>query len=108
MPTYLGFDASTQSLTATVIEITGSDRRIVFEHVLEFGAEFPEYGTTHGVVVSGEDGRPVTAPPAMWAAALDRMGGILAESGLDLAGIRAVTGSRQQHRRVYLAADAGA
>src|SRR5260370_12723845 len=108
MPTYLGFDASTQSLTATVIDITGSDRRIVFEHVLEFDAAFPEYGTTHGVLVSGEDGRTVTAPPAMWAAALDRMAGILAESGLDLSDIRAVTGSGPQHGSVYLAAGAGA
>jgi xylulokinase len=107
MATYLGFDASTQSLTATVIEITGSQRRIVFEHVLEFDATFPEYGTRHGVVVSG-DGRTVTAPPAMWAAALDRMGGILAASGVDLSAIRAVTGSAQQHGSVYLAAHAGA
>lgn len=108
MATYLGFDASTQSLTATVIEIAGHDRRIVFEHALEFDRAFPEYGTSHGVVVSGEDGRVVTAPPAMWAAALDRMAGILASSGVDLSRIRAVTGSGQQHGSVYLAADAAA
>jgi xylulokinase len=108
MATYLGFDASTQSLTATVIEVTANQRRMVFEHALEFDAEFPEYGTTHGVVVSGEDGRIVTAPPAMWAAALDRMAGILAASGVDLSRIRAVAGSGQQHGSVYLAADAGA
>ena len=41
MATYLGFDASTQSLTATVIEIAGAARRIVFEHVLDFDAAFP-------------------------------------------------------------------
>jgi xylulokinase len=108
MPTYLGFDASTQSLTATVIEVEGDDRRIVFEHVLEFDTAFPEYGTTHGVLVSGEGGRTVTAPPAMWAAALDRMAGILAASDVDLSRIRAITGSGQQHGSVYLAADAGA
>jgi xylulokinase len=108
MATYLGFDASTQSLTATVIEIAGHDRRIVFEHVLEFDAAFPEYGTTHGVLVSGDDGRTVTAPPAMWAAALDRMAAVLAASGLDLSRIRAVTGSAQQHGSVYLATGAAA
>ena len=102
MATYLGFDSSTQSLTATVIEITGNQRRIVFEHVLEFDAAFPEYGTSHGVVMSGDGGRTVTAPPMMWAAALDRMAGILAASGLDLTQIRAVTGSGQQHGSVYL------
>ena len=108
MATYLGFDSSTQSLTATVIDITGTERRIVFEHVLEFDAAFPEYGTAHGVLVSGDGGRTVTAPPAMWAAALDRMAGILAASGLDLSQIRAVTGSGQQHGSVYLAAGAAA
>jgi xylulokinase len=106
MAAYLGFDSSTQSLTATVIEIAGSARRVVFERVLEFDAELPEYGTTHGVTASS-DGRTVTAPPAMWAAALERMAGILAASGLDLSTIRAVTGSAQQHGSVYLAATAG-
>lgn len=106
MATYLGLDSSTQSLTATVIEIAGTARRIVFEHVLEFDAAFPEYGTSHGVVASA-DGQTVTAPPAMWAAALDRMAGILAASGLDLSDIRAVAGSAQQHGSVYLAAEAG-
>jgi xylulokinase len=99
MAFYLGFDSSTQSLTATVIEVNGDDRRIAFEHVLQFDAEFPEYGTAHGVMVSG-DGRTVTAPPGMWAAALDRMAGILAASGVDLSAIRAITGSGQQHGSV--------
>jgi xylulokinase len=108
MATYLGFDSSTQSLTATVIEVTGTDRRILFEHVLEFDAAFPEYGTSHGVHVSGDGGRIVTAPPMMWAAALDRMAGVLASSGLDLSQIRAITGSGQQHGSVYLADGAGA
>ena len=106
MATYLGFDSSTQSLTATVVEFAGAARRIVFEHVLDFDAAFPEYGTAHGVITSA-DGRTVTAPPAMWAAALDRMAGILAASGLDLSQIRAVTGSAQQHGSVYLAPGAG-
>ena len=108
MATYLGFDSSTQSLTATIIEVTGADRRILFEHVLEFDAAFPEYGTSHGVHVSGDGGRIVTAPPMMWAAALDRMAGVLASSGLDLSQIRAITGSGQQHGSVYLADGAGA
>jgi xylulokinase len=108
MATYLGFDSSTQSLTATVIEVTGPDRRILFEHVLEFDAAFPEYGTSHGVHVSGDGGRVVTAPPIMWAAALDRMAAVLASSGLDLSQIRAITGSGQQHGSVYLADGAGA
>src|SRR5260221_2345810 len=107
MATYLGFDSSTQSLTATVIEVTSSERRIVFEHVLQFDADLPEYGTTHGVIES-DDGKTVTAPPAMWAAALDRMAGILAAGGVDLSPIRAVAGSGQQHGSGDLPADAAA
>ena len=107
MSTYLGFDSSTQSLTATVIEIAGNERRVVFEHVLQFDEEFPEYGTSHGVLLSDE-GRTVTAPPAMWAAALDRMAGILAASGVDLSAVRGITGSGQQHGSVYLGAEATA
>jgi len=101
MGTYLGFDASTQSLTATLIAITATERRILFEHVLDFDREFPEYETAHGVRAAA-DGQTVTAPPLMWAAALDRMAGVLASSGVDLAAVRAITGSAQQHGSVYL------
>ncbi len=45
----------------------------------------------------------VTAPPAMWTAALDRMLGVIANSGCDPARIRAISGSAQQHGTVYLA-----
>src|SRR5439155_1478085 len=54
------------------------------------------------------DGKTVTAPPVMWAAALDRMAGILAAGGVDLAAIRAVSGSGQQHGSVYLNIEATA
>jgi xylulokinase len=105
MALYLGFDSSTQSLTATVIEIDGARRSIVFEHVLVFDEAFPHFGTTHGVVRS-EDGATVTAPPAMWAAALDRMMAIL-QRHVDVAAIRAISGSAQQHGTVYLKLGAG-
>jgi xylulokinase len=104
MGLYLGFDSSTQSLTATVIEIRGNARRILFEHALDFDAAFPEYGTVRGVV-SPQPGT-VTAPPAMWAAALDRMMGVIAAQGLDVTRIRAISGAGQQHGSVYLLAGA--
>src|SRR3954468_19562029 len=90
MPMYLGFDASTQSLTATVID---TDRRaIVFEEAIAFDEAFPEYGTAHGVTRAA-DGLTVTTPPALWVAALDRMAGMLSTSGLDLSRIEAISGS---------------
>ena len=105
MSLYLGLDSSTQSLTATVIEVRGASRRILFEHALDFDRSFPEYGTTRGVLTA-DGGLSVTAPPDMWAAALDRMMGIIAAQGLDVSRIRAISGSGQQHGSVYLTAGA--
>src|SRR4029453_14487674 len=101
MPLYLGIDCSTQSLTAVVIEIDGDTRRVVFNRSLNFDHDFPEYGTTGGVIY-GADGE-VQAPPAMWADALDRMLAKVAQSAeLDVDDLRAISGSAQQHGSVYL------
>ena len=101
MALYLGFDSSTQSLTATLVEISGDVRRLVAEETLEFDATLPDFQTTHGVVTSA-DGETVTAPPLMWAAALDVMAGRLRDGGWPLSRIRAMSGSAQQHGSVYL------
>ena len=101
VPLYLGLDSSTQSLTATVIEVDGSQRAVVAEDVVVFDRALPEFATTHGVHTS-PDGCTVTAPPAMWAAALDVMAGRLRDNGVDPARIRAISGSAQQHGSVYL------
>ena len=102
MPLYLGIDAGTQSLTAIVIAIDGDTRRIVFNRSLNFDRDFPEYGTTGGVLRGEADGE-VYAPPAMWADALDRMLARLAASAeIDIENIRAISGSAQQHGSVYL------
>jgi xylulokinase len=105
MPLYLGFDASTQSLTATIIDAGHGRHDVVFEHAINFDDTFPEFGTSNGVM-RGADGVTVTTPPALWVAALDKMGGILRASGVDLSRIEAVSGSGQQHGSVYLTADA--
>lgn len=101
MSLYLGFDCSTQSLTAIVIEVDGDARRIVFERSLEFDAELPAYGTRHGVLPS-EDPRVAVSSPLMWAEALDLMMAEVAASGLDVSQLRAIAGSAQQHGSVYL------
>lgn len=106
MSLYLGLDCSTQSLTAIVIEIQGDIRRIVFNRSLNYDRDFPEYGTTGGVLRGAEDGE-VFAPPAMWADALDRMLARLASSAdVDVERIRAISGSAQQHGSVFLNRDA--
>ena len=101
MALYLGFDSSTQSLTATVIEVTASTRRVLTEHALIFDDALPEFKTVRGVHTSA-DGKSVTAPPPMWAAALEMMAARLRDEGVDLAAIRAISGSAQQHGSVYL------
>jgi len=102
MSLYLGIDCGTQSLTAIVIEIEGDTRRIVFNSSLNFDRDFPEYGTTGGVIRGTEEGE-VYAPPAMWADALDRMLARIARvADLDIENIRAIAGSAQQHGSVYL------
>ena len=102
MALYLGLDASTQSLSAVVIEISGDTRRIVFQHSINFDRDLPGYRTVAGVR-RGADAGVVYAPPLMWAEALDLMMGVLgAAAELDVDDIRAVSGSAQQHGSVYL------
>ena len=102
MALYLGLDASTQSLTAIVVEITEHNRRIVFQQSLNFDRDLPEYATTAGVRHGDEPG-VVYAPPLMWADALDRILGVLATAAeVEIENIRAISGSAQQHGSVYL------
>jgi xylulokinase len=101
MPLYLGFDASTQSLTALVIEIEGAVRRVVYDEALSYDEELPHYGTRHGVLPDPDPAVGVSSP-LMWAEALDRLMARLSTSGLDLSRIDAISGSGQQHGSVYL------
>jgi xylulokinase len=106
MPLYLGFDSSTQSLTATVIEVSPAERRVVYEHSLAFDQDLPRYGTTNGVLRHA-DPLVVTSPPLMWVEALDTMMRTLAErKDFDIRRIAAIGGCAQQHGTVYLNASA--
>ncbi len=102
---FLGLDASTQSLSALVLEVSGGTRRVVFESSLVFDEAFPQYGTDHGVLRHTDPAVAVSSP-LMWAEALDVMMQRLAQSGLDLRSLAAISGSAQQHGSVYLNADA--
>jgi xylulokinase len=99
---YLGLDASTQSLTATLIEVDGAERRVVAEESFEYDDALPQYGTSRGVL-RGADPLVVGSPPLMWADALDRMMAMLADRHADaMSRLTAVSGSAQQHGSVYL------
>lgn len=106
MAIYLGFDSSTQSLSAIAIDVSESTREVVFAHAIVFDDVFPEFGTRHGILPSADRGAALS-PPALWAAALDRiMAVIAAEAPFPLDRIRAISGSAQQHGSVYLNGDA--
>jgi xylulokinase len=102
MSFYLGIDASTQSLTAILIEAGESRRAVVGTRSVVYDASFPAYGTKHGVLPASD---PLIAhsAPLMWVEALDR---VMAEMGrqypAEVARLSAVSGSAQQHGSVYL------
>ena len=106
MPLYVGLDSSTQSLTATIIEVGSAARRVVFQHSLVFDKDLPHYETTNGVLRHA-DPLVVTSPPAMWVEALDvMMRTIASDNAVRVAEIAAIGGCAQQHGTVYLNASA--
>lgn len=108
MPFYLGLDASTQSLTAMLLEVDDAHRGVAAMHTFRYDDELPQYGTTHGAIRGPEPG-VVTSPPGMWAEALDRMMARLAQAHpREVADLAAVAISAQQHGSVYLNAGAAA
>ena len=100
---YLGLDASTQSLSAVVIEVAGDGpAKVVLESSLNFDEALPHYGTRHGVL-------PRTDPAIRDLFAGDVGRGArsaVAESRRQRSGPRAdlaaISGSAQQHGSVYL------
>ena len=104
---YVGFDCSTQGVTAVVVESGGDEpARVVFEAVINYDRDLPQYGTRHGVLPS-DDPRVAVAPPQMWADALEMAMARIASSDLNLSQIRAISGCAQQHGTVYLDRDGG-
>ena len=93
MAIYLGLDSSTQSVTATAIEVGASGRRsILFERTFRYDDALPGYGTRHGVLAN-DDPRVVHAPPLMWSEALDRMiAELVRDADVDWSELRAVSG----------------
>lgn len=100
---YLGLDSSTQSVTATAIDVDESGRRTIrFERSFRYDEALPEYGTRYGVLPSS-DPKIVHAPPLMWSQALDRMiDELVRDADVDWSGLRAIAGSAQQHGSVYV------
>ncbi|MGE9268581.1 MAG: xylulokinase [Verrucomicrobiales bacterium] len=102
MPKVLGFDSSTQSLSAMVLEVATGE--VVAEESVNFGRDLPAYASPSGFLPGGEDGE-VHADPLMWLEALDLLLGRMKSAGVDFSEVRALSGSGQQHGSVYLKGD---
>ena len=100
---YLGLDSSTQSVTATAIEVNDSGRRaVLFERSFRYDEALPAYGTRHGVLPSS-DPTIAHASPVMWSEALDWMiAELVRDADVNWAELRAISGSAQQHGSVYV------
>ena len=102
MAIYLGLDSSTQSVTATAIEVDGDRRALLFERSFRYDDALPDYGTRHGVLPTA-DPTIAHAPPLMWSEALDRMiAELVRDADVDWSELRAISGSAQQHGSVYV------
>ncbi|CEG74500.1 hypothetical protein RMATCC62417_09704 [Rhizopus microsporus] len=94
MSYYLGFDLSTQQLKCTVIN---DAHDIVLEEAVNFDKDLPEFNTTHGAIVNGDN---VTSPTLMWVKALDVLLNKL-KAFPHVNSIRGISGAGQQHGSVY-------
>ena len=97
-PLFLGFDSSTQTLKALLMD---ADLNVVREATVNFDRDLPEF-KTQGGVQRHADGLTVTSPPLLWVAALDLLLEKMKGAGGDFARIAAVSGSGQQHGSVWL------
>ncbi|KAK7842033.1 xylulose kinase 2 [Quercus suber] len=94
---FLGFDSSTQSLKATVLDC---NLNVVNSELVHFDTELPHYKTKDGVYRDPSDNGRIVSPTLMWVEALDLMLQKLSKK-LDFGKIAAVSGSGQQHGSVY-------
>lgn len=96
---FLGFDSSTQSLKATVLD---SNLCIVTSEIVNFDSELPHYKTKDGVYRDTSINGRIVSPTLMWIEALDLILKRLQDSKkLDFNKVAAVSGSGQQHGSVY-------
>ncbi|XP_071737646.1 xylulose kinase 2-like [Rutidosis leptorrhynchoides] len=94
---FLGFDSSTQSLKATVLD---SNLCIVTSEIVNFDTELSHYKTKDGVYRDSSINGRIVSPTLMWVEALDLILKRL-QNSLDFKKVVAVSGSGQQHGSVY-------
>ncbi|CAN6199994.1 unnamed protein product [Urochloa humidicola] len=94
---FLGFDSSTQSLKATVLN---NELVIVASEIVNFDSELPHYKTEGGVYRDSADDGHIFSPTIMWVEALELLLEKL-KPKINFSKVVAVSGSGQQHGSVY-------
>ncbi|WVW80699.1 hypothetical protein I302_102685 [Kwoniella bestiolae CBS 10118] len=95
-PYFLGLDASTQSLKASLLSV---NLDVKSECSIHFDTDLPHYGTKGGVLF-GQKGE-VHSPVLMLVEALDLLFEKIKKAGWDVEKIRGVAAAGQQHASVY-------
>ncbi|MBC2604147.1 xylulokinase [Puniceicoccus vermicola] len=101
MNSWLGFDASTQSLSALLVDDSGN---ILSEEEVNFGRDLPQYNAPQGFIEGNSEGE-FHADPLMWLDALDLCLQRMSEGGADFSSVVGISGAGQQHGTVYLNED---
>lgn len=95
---FLGFDSSTQSLKATVLD---ANLNIVAAELINFDSELSHYKTEGGVYRDPLVNGRIVSPTLMWVEAFELILQRLEKSKMDFGKIAAVSGSGQQHGSVF-------
>ena len=109
----LGINASTQSITFTLISIDSGNEGVIWSHQERFDlGKYKEFGAPQGhieAITKGNPDRYVTDPLMVAAAFENNMEALSAfckTNGLDMSNIKAAAPGAQQHATVYLTKEA--
>ena len=98
MELYLGIDASTQGVKCIVIDLCSG--KITAESSVNFGKDLPQYNSPNGFLPH-PDALVRHADPMMWVDGLELALERLRSTGVDMAEIKGISGTGQQHGSVY-------
>ncbi|XP_032092879.1 xylulose kinase isoform X1 [Thamnophis elegans] len=94
---FLGWDFSTQQLKVIAVD---ERLRVIYEDVINFDKDLPEFGTQGGVYIH-DDRLSVSSPVLMWIKALDLILEKMKSAGFNFSTVKALSGAGQQHGSVY-------
>ncbi|SPC67183.1 probable XKS1 - xylulokinase [Ustilago sp. UG-2017b] len=99
-PLFLGLDASTQALKASLLDI---DLDVLSELEVRFDRDLPHHKTTGGVSqpTADEDGGTVVAPIMLYVESIDLLADKIRSASWPVSRIKSVSAAGQQHASVY-------